>query len=203
VNEADRSRTQDALDRQRPVVRYRSTIIVLYAASIVLSGIVAGRALGLFDGSCGGGRPGGWGVPATPDNVMITFLGDVQDARDPMIMGGPSDPWQCAYDVLCDRQRDRVSAQQLRDSRGEALSPLLSADTHAGPSAYVDRGLRSQHTYPWDDVESTWIEVEAAWYERIDARTVVTDSRREEHWRVDLVRESGDWRVCGFAPVRS
>lgn len=178
-------------------------IIVLCATLIILAGLGAGRAVGLFNGSCGGSRPGPWSAPATPNNVMITFVGDVLSARDPEEWGATSDRWRCVYIALCERERDRVSEQQFCDSRGEAISPVLSASTYRGPTACGDRRLRSQHEYPWKDVESTWIGLEAEWYEHIDARTIVTDSRHKKHWRVDLVRESGAWVVCGFKHVRS
>jgi hypothetical protein len=140
--------------------------------------------------------------PPVTGNVVIWFLGDVQQGRDPNIQGGVDDPWGCAYRALCDAQQEVVSLEEFQASRGEAVSELLTADTHAGPSVYVDRGLREEYPgeEPPSEATEAWTEIEATWYERIDDRTIVSDSGRSEVWRVDLVREDGEWRVCDFAP---
>ena len=137
-------------------------------------------------------------------NNVIWFLGDVQQGRDPTITGGVDDPFQCAYDSLCTAQRNRISEDEFRRSEGAAVSDLLTADSWAGPSVYVDRGL-AQERPDMDtldpELDETWVEIEATRYEHIDDRTIVTGSGESEHWRVDLVREDGGWRVCEFAPV--
>lgn len=137
----------------------------------------------------------------TAANRVIWFLGDVQQGRDPTITGGVDDPFQCAYDQLCNAQRNAVTAEEFRSSEGAATSNLLTTDSHAGPSAYVDRGLAQER--PDEDtldpaLGTTWVEVEATRYEHIDDRTIVTGSGESEHWRVDLVREDGAWRACEF-----
>lgn len=81
---------------------------------------------------------------------------------------------------------------------------MLSADTWAGartgPYEYtpgVDEERPDIETLD-TVVASTWKDVEFTWYEHIDDRTIVTGSDVTERWRVDLVREEGAWRVCGF-----
>jgi hypothetical protein len=44
----------------------------------------------------------------------------------------------------------------------------------------------------------TWEEVDLVKYTHVDDRTIVNGSDRHEKWRIDLVREHGAWRVCGF-----
>jgi hypothetical protein len=166
---------------------------------------------GLLVTACGdeaaiGGRACRAEDPPTAGNRVIWFLGDVQQGRDPDIQGGVDDPLGCAYDQLCEVQRDAVTEDDFRRSVGEAVSPLLTADSHAGPSVYVDRGLAEERP-DLDTLEpelsATWVEVEATWYEHIDGDTIVSDSGREEHWRVDLVREGGSWRVCEFTQLET
>ena len=142
--------------------------------------------------------------PPTAGNRVIWFLGDVQHGRDPTIEGGVDDPFGCAYEQMCAPRRNEVSEAEFRRTEGEAVSELLSADSHAGPSVYVDRGLSQSHPALESlasEVTESWVEVKATWYEHIADRTIVSGSGREEHWRVDLVREDGAWRVCEFTPI--
>lgn len=137
-------------------------------------------------------------------NANINFFVLVGQGQDPLITGGADDPFGCAYNLLCDDQQQRVSEEEFRSTFGAAISRLLTADTTAGPSVYVDRGLDRQHSSSETkdrDVMSTWIDVEATWFEHIDERTIVIGSGVEEHWRVDLVREDGDWQLCEFTPI--
>ncbi len=135
---------------------------------------------------------------------MSWFLGDVQQGRDPMIQGGVDDPFGCAYAQLCSAVRREVSEEQFRQTRAEAVSSVLSADSWAGartgPYEYatgVDEERPDMETLD-PDVVSTWKDGEFTWYEHIDDRTIVSDSGQMERWRIDLVREDGEWRVCGF-----
>jgi hypothetical protein len=81
------------------------------------------------------------------------------------------------------------------------VSDLLTADTHAGRSVYVDRGLDEEYPdgEPPPVAETAWTEVEAQWFEHLDERTVSAEPVRVEIWRVDLVREEDEWRVCEFS----
>jgi hypothetical protein len=137
-------------------------------------------------------------------NVISWFFTDVQQGRDPRIEGGVSDPFGCAYGLLCRAQQDRVSENQFRTSRGEAISDALSADTWAGPSVYVDRGLAEGPDLDTDDpsVEATWSEAELSWYRYADDGDGTVGLARLEHWRIDLVREAGEWRLCDLHRVR-
>jgi hypothetical protein len=135
---------------------------------------------------------------------VIWFLGDVGQGRDPTITGGVEDPFGCAYDRRCASWRGGVSEDEFRSSGGAVVSRVLTADTHAGPSVYADRGLAQDR--PNDEtldpaLSATWIEVSATWYEHIDNRTIVSSSGQTERWRVDLVRENGTCRLCGFTPI--
>jgi len=137
----------------------------------------------------------------TAGNHVIWFLGDVQQGRDPTIAGGVDDPFGCAYTQLCQARQDEITEAEFRASKGEVLSSLLTADTHAGSSPYVDRGVSEQHPALEtldEDLTRTWVEILATWYDHIDDRTIVSDSEREERWRINLVREDGQWRICNF-----
>lgn len=170
---------------------------------------ILGIAAALSVAACGADEEAGSRTcrtedPPTASNRVIWFLGDVQQGRDPSIQGGVDDPFGCAYDQLCDAQRDATTEAAFRTSEGEAVSPLLTADSHAGSSVYVDRGLAEERPdlETLDpDLTTTWVEVEATWYEHVDDDTIVSGSGRVEHWRVELVREGGDWRVCEFTPL--
>lgn len=142
--------------------------------------------------------------PPTAGNRVSWFLGDVVQGRDPNIQGGVDDPFGCAYAQLCAEIRGRVSEAEFRASRAEAVSSVLSADTWAGartgPYEYttgVDEERPDMETID-SEVTATWKDVEFTWYEHIDDRTIVSGSGQTVRWRLDLVREDGSWRVCGF-----
>jgi hypothetical protein len=43
---------------------------------------------------------------------------------------------------------------------------------------------------------ATWEEVELTWFTHLGPNTVQHGSERKERWRVDVVKEAGQWRVC-------
>ncbi len=188
--------------RHYPAIRGLVRMAVVLVATALLAMGVAACGDDEVQSSVDGGQALGrchFGGPPVIGNVVIWFLGDVQQGRDPLIEGGVDDPWGCAYRTLCSEQREAVSEESFEESQGEAVSALLTADTHAGPSVYVDRGLREE--YPKEDppaeVTEAWMEVEATWYEHIDDRTIVSDSGRSEVWR----RGSRPARATGLAGV--
>lgn len=160
-----------------------------------------------FDGACRIDRS------TTAATSVIYFLGDVQQGRleeevrqgrDLTLAGGVDDPFQCAYDRLCQDQRDDVGEDEFRHTEGAVVSDLLTADSHAGPSVYVDRGLAQER--PEDEtldpeLKATWVEIEAIRSRDPGEPAAVSEARDEEHWRVDLVREDGSWRACGFTLI--
>ena len=181
----------------------RRSIISIAAVLLIATGCGS-------DDSTGSGSPGHPRCrtedPPTAENRVIWFLGDVQQGRDSTIEGGVDDPFGCAYAQLCQARRDQMTEAEFRETGGEALSTLLTADSHAGPSAYVDRGLSAEHPGRASldpRLAATWVQVEAVRYERIDDRTIVSGSGIEERWRVDLVREDGRWRVCELSRLPS
>ena len=140
---------------------------------------------------------------STAANTGIHAFGFIQEGRDPLIQPGVDDPFECAYQLLCAAQRTAVSRDDFRRTRGEAVSPVFSADDVAGPSVYDDRGLSTERPTGLPDdpqLNSTWIEFEADWYVHVDEHTV-SGLPRVEHWRVDFVREEGQWRLCQFERV--
>jgi hypothetical protein len=161
--------------------------------------------------SCGGasstwGSTGGCRIqePQTAGNIVIWFLGDVQQGRDPAIMGGVDDPFGCAYASLCDARRREVSEDRFRSTKGAVVSGLLTADTWEGSSVYVDLGLvdeRPDGATLDPGLSATWVEIQATRFEHLDAQTILSGSGVTEKWRVDLVREHGGWRLCHFTPV--
>ena len=111
------------------------------------------------------------------------------------------DPFACAYAQLCREIRDRVTEAEFRKTRGEAVSEALSADSFSAArsetGAYrvgVDEERPDEETLE-RDVLSTWNDAELIWNERVDNR----ETYRKERWRIDVVREVGAWRVCGFS----
>ena len=169
-------------------------------------------------GGCGGGQP-----DLAPQAVTISqcrveegptagnrvawFLSDVQQGRQPMIQGGVEDPFGCAYAQMCGDIKSRVSEKDFRTSKGELVSPVLSADTWRGARSPVEEyeySVGVDEERPDIDtldpaVEATWKDVEFTWFEQLDDDSTVTGSRRTERWRIGLVREMGSWRVCTFA----
>jgi hypothetical protein len=149
----------------------------------------------------------------TAATSVIYFLGDVQQGRleqevrqgrDVTLTGGVDDPFQCAYDRLCEDQRDDVSEDEFRSTKGAVVSDLLTADSHAGPSVYVDRGLaqeRAESETLDPELKATWVEIEATRSRDPGEPTTISEARDEEQWRVDLVREDGSWRACGFTLI--
>jgi hypothetical protein len=176
------------------VVGLFAVVGLILVGGVVLKSVSNHNAA--FGAGCGGDTP-------DADDIGIHFFGDLQQARDPEIQGGVDDPLGCAYHLLCAAQRDRVTESRFRDTRGEAVSPALSADTWAGPSAYDTHGLKEQHTIGQDlddpGLMSTWTEFEATWFTH--AGDVIRGVDRVEHWRVDFVKEDGNWRVCGLRRV--
>jgi hypothetical protein len=133
--------------------------------------------------------------PPTAGNRVAWFMSDVQQGRDPNITGGVGDPFACACDQLCEEIRSRVSEAQFRVSRGEAVSEALTAETWLGPSAYSDRGLREQYS----DMETLDPTIRSASAEAtLLWSTMYPESEHREKWRISLVREGENWRVCGF-----
>lgn len=137
---------------------------------------------------------------------MVAFFGDVQQGRNSWISGGVQDPFGCAYRSLCDSFQQQVTESEFRQSEGEAVSKALSADSYSGTrssSGAYRVGVDVQH----DDTDtlepelsSTWTMADLSWAEHIDERTIVEGSTRTETWRVELLREEGEWRICGFEP---
>jgi hypothetical protein len=132
------------------------------------------------------------------------FLGDVDQGRDPSIGGGIDDPYGCAYEQLCSEMRGQVSEEAFRATGGEAVSVALSSDGGMlARSGTLDEKVpgvdeeRSDVDTLDESVVATWKDFEFSWVEHIDEHIVV-GPERTERWRVDLVREGGDWRVCGF-----
>ena len=174
--------------------------------------------VGLSMGGCGGGQP-----DLAPQAVAISqcrveegptagnrvawFLGDVQQGRQPMIQGGVEDPFGCAYAQLCGDIKSRVGEKDFRTSKGELVSPVLSADTWRGarsPGEEYEYRVGVDEERPDIDtldpaLEATWKDGEFTWFEQFDDDSTVTGSRRTERWRIGLVREMGSWRVCTFA----
>ncbi|MFV0316164.1 MAG: hypothetical protein ACK5O2_04275 [Microthrixaceae bacterium] len=134
------------------------------------------------------------------------LFGDVQQGRNSWISGGGDDPFGCAYSSLCDNLQRDVSESEFRQSKGEAVSEALSADSYSGSrsdSGDYRIGVDVQH----DDIETldselsaTWRNADLSWSERIDERTIVEGSTKTETWRIDLIRQRGEWKVCGFVP---
>lgn len=123
---------------------------------------------------------------------------------DDVLQNGLDDPLGCAYEQICEEQRSVITRDEFVRTVGAAVSEMLTADSFAGPSVYTDRGLDAEHEGQATldpDLESTWVDVLVTRYERVDERTVVSGSGKDERWRVELVREEGDWRLCGFAPI--
>jgi len=136
----------------------------------------------------------------TAGNRVGYFFGSVHEGRNSTTSNPVDDPFACAYRQLCLALRAEVSEAEFRDSRGEALSPLLSSDSYSGARAgadYPEVGLDQQHG-DMDtldpDVSSTWSDANFTW--SVDTGT--TELPRVERWRIDLEREEGAWRVCGF-----
>jgi hypothetical protein len=142
-------------------------------------------------------------VPPTAGNRVSWFLGDVVQGRDPTIQGGVDDPFGCAYMQLCAEIRVRISEDEFRASRAEAVSSVLSANTWAGArtgyryTTGVDEQRPDLETLD-SDVTATWKDVDFTWYEHFDDRTIASGSGVSVRWRLELVREDGSWRVCGF-----
>lgn len=139
-------------------------------------------------------------------NRVGSFIGLVQEGRNPAIRDGSADPFGCAYRQLCPRVRVAVSESTFRTSRGQAVSEALSADSWEGPSPNREshRALRQQHsdTESTDPgIRSTWVESNLIWQQHLDPRTTLDGTERREKWRISLTREAGHWRVCGFTRV--
>ena len=86
------------------------------------------------------------------------------------------------------------------------MSSVVTADGEAGArhGDFERVGVDAQY----DDmatlrptIASAWVNVDFEWYQKTPDGASITDTRRQETWRVELVRESGAWRVCGFAPT--
>jgi hypothetical protein len=147
----------------------------------------------------------GTGQIETAGNETIWFLGDVQSGRDSEHVTPKGDWFGCGYERLCAAVRSRVDEASFRASRGEAVSPLLTADAFSGSRS--DRGeFRVGIDQEHDDiatvdpqVTSTWVDVDATWDEHDGAS--IDGTQHIERWRVLLVRESGGWKVCGAVKV--
>lgn len=135
--------------------------------------------------------------PRSVANENIRFLGLVQEAGIPDSVAGErlDDPLGCAYLMLCERVRNTVSESEFRQTRGTAVSEVLAADSVQGPSVYQP-DLDLQEVRVSEDLAT--IDFEASFFEHIDEVTVVTDSEVIERWQTELVREDGQWKVCGF-----
>lgn len=144
----------------------------------------------------------------TAGNRVVWFFGDVQQGRNPWTTGGVDDPFGCAYSSLCNSLRRDVSESEFRESQGEAVSQALSADSYSGSRSDTGEyrlGVDVQHDGMDTldgEISSSWSNADLSWSEHIDDRTIVEGSTRTETWRIDLVSEEGDWKVCDFVPPR-
>lgn len=194
------------LATRRP--RVRATL----AACAVVVGSLLGSAL-LFVAAAQLLVPVGSGHSedvAVAGNRVVYFFGDVQQGHnlDDVAAGtgvpignAVEDPWKAAYFQLCPEIRERVSLEAFRASRGADVSDALSATSYMG-TRHGDRyvvGVDVQHdslTTLDQDISTTWTKADLTWAIRDGSAYLGT--AREETWRIDLVRERGQWRVCGF-----
>jgi hypothetical protein len=92
--------------------------------------------------------------------------------------------------------------EAFRASRGADVSDALSATSYMGTrhgNRYIV-GVDEQHDSLMtldQDISTTWTKADLTWAIR-DRNGGYLGNAREETWRIDLVRERGQWRVCGF-----
>lgn len=140
----------------------------------------------------------------TAGNRTVYFFSDVHEARTATISNPVADPLGCAYRQLCGAMRASVTEDAFRSTRGEALSALLTADSYSGArsdSGRYDVGVDVER--PDEDtldpaVTTTWTDGHFTWDAQPDEHTAGTVEPHTERWRIDLVREGGGWKVCGF-----
>jgi hypothetical protein len=193
----------------------RSRVRPTLAALAVVGGSLLGVAV-LFFATAQTLVPVGSGhyeAPASAGNRVVSFFGDVQEGHNiddvaagtgVPIRNAVEDPWRAAYFQLCPQIRQQVSLEAFGASRGANVSDALSATSYSG-TRHGDRhivGVDEQHDdlATLDrDISTTWKKADLTWAIRDGKRYL--GNAREETWRIDLVRERGLWRVCGFERV--
>jgi len=115
------------------------------------------------------------GSPATAGNAALEFQISVQTSD-----------YQRAYLLLCQAERDRTTADEFATSRPIEMQPFLALTSTVGAAAQYPPMATTN-----DDVGDAWVEYEGQRW------------GQTETWRVGLVREDGDWRVCTFAKTAS
>jgi len=189
TQQVDDPRPEEAASLLARAARVVLAVAVMSSAAVSLS-----ACLGFESGSCGEASP------RSVANENIRFLGLVQQGDIPDSVAGDriDDPYGCAYPMLCEELRSVVSEEEFRATGGEAVSTVLAADTFQGPSVYQP-DLDLYETRSSDS--SATIDFVAGYFERIDEVTVVADSETTERWQTALVREDGNWKVCGFSQL--
>jgi len=106
--------------------------------------------------------------PETAGNSTVQFLTDLQD-----------EDYDAAYRNLCGRLRSQYTAEEFAARGGGEFGDA------------VRRGAFLLESTQYPDVETQEEDVLGAWTEvegSFEGRMLV--------WRVDLVKEDGDWHVC-------
>jgi hypothetical protein len=106
----------------------------------------------------------------TVGNTSIWFWSDLQDER-----------WDEAYGWLCSSEKERFSKEEFADSGGGPYAGLVT----------IQSGLGSWSQYR--DLDTLDSDITRAWTEIAGVRRGTT-----EVTRLFLVREDGDWKVCGI-----
>jgi hypothetical protein len=125
----------------------------------------------------------GSGDPATAGNRTIDFELDLQQKN-----------FDDAYGQLCSDITSRVALADFRATEGSDVSPVLAASTWLG----TGRGEMPDLQTASQDVTETWNQIEAHWTSEVTVGGSARENTRSELWKVDLRREGGTWKLCGF-----
>ena len=121
-----------------------------------------------------------YGSPPAAGNEVIQFAQDMRRGE-----------YGAAFQRLCTELRNRTTLDQFSESAGGSISEMFT--THGWSIEAEDR----------PEIDSLDPEVTSAWRDvRVQRRRGSTDDPMDfayELWRLDLIREDGQWKLCGVS----
>ena len=111
-----------------------------------------------------------------------------------------------AYGMLCSDVQQRVSKDEFIRTRGELVSPIISWGENNGNPAWGQAEEARYEQMPDistmnADVTRTWLEVNITRYPGPISSGQLVGTHPIELWRIDMIREGSEWKLCGFSNV--